>query len=175
MSFIMYRSLSSSSSSSLKTHRDDVSPLERSIADVVRDLKATRERVLRDVLATAVSTDTTDAREVENSSPIADALDQAKRIIENFDRAGRSNAREDEAESIETLRSVVESVSDGCTTFSGKSEFAGGEAREEAFRAVQQNSRRKFMGQRGVEIRGRFDESDDEYRGEMYRRMDSKV
>ena len=78
MSFIMYRSLSSSSSSSLKTHRDDVSPLERSIADVVRDLKATRERVLRDVLATAVSTDTTDAREVENSSPIADALDQAK-------------------------------------------------------------------------------------------------
>ena len=31
------------------------------------------------------------------------------------------------------------------------------------------------MGQRGVEIRGRFDESDDEYRGEMYRRMDSKV
>ena len=84
MSFIMYRSLSSSSSS-LKTHRDDVSPLERSIADVVRDLKATRERVLRDVLATAVSTDTTDAREVENSSPIADALDQAKRIIENFD------------------------------------------------------------------------------------------
>ena len=111
MSFIMYRSLSSSSSS-LKTHRDDVSPLERSIADVVRDLKATRERVLRDVLATAVSTDTTDAREVENSSPIADALDQAKRIIENFDRAGRSNAREDEAESLETLRSVVESVSD---------------------------------------------------------------
>merc|ERR1712216_769108 len=77
MSFIMYRSLSSSSSS-LKPHRDDVSPLERSIADVVRDLKATRERVLRDVLATAVSTDTTDAREVENSSPIADALDQAK-------------------------------------------------------------------------------------------------